>query len=77
MQALIFADRLGRELEPLTDRTCAALLPVLGKPVLGHTLEALGAAGLSEAVVAVSPFADELRLALGDGGRWGCGCIMS
>lgn len=71
MQALIFADRLGRELEPLTDRTCAALLPVLGKPVLEHTLEALGAAGLSEAVVAVSPFADELRLALGDGGRWG------
>ena len=41
MQALIFADRLGRELEPLTDRTCAALLPVLGKPVLEHTLEAL------------------------------------
>lgn len=71
MQALIFADRLGRELESLTDRTCAALLPVLGKPMLEHTLEALGAAGLSEAVVAVSPFADELRLALGDGGRWG------
>lgn len=71
MQALIFADRLGRELEPLTDRTCAALLPVLGKPVLEHTLEALSAAGLSEAVVAVSPFADELRLVLGDGGRWG------
>ena len=71
MQALIFADRLGRELEPLTDRTCAALLPVLGKPVLEHTLEALGAAGLSEAVVAVSPFADPLRLALGDGSRWG------
>ncbi|MCB1823211.1 MAG: NDP-sugar synthase [Candidatus Competibacteraceae bacterium] len=71
MQALIFADRLGRELEPLTDRTCAALLPVTGKPVLEHTLEALGAAGLSEAVVAVSPFADPLRLALGDGGRWG------
>ena len=25
MQALIFADRLGQELEPLTDRTCVAL----------------------------------------------------
>ncbi|QQS54743.1 MAG: NDP-sugar synthase [Candidatus Competibacteraceae bacterium] len=71
MQALIFADRLGRELEPLTDRTCAALLPVTGKPVLEHTLEALVAAGLREAVVAVSPFADELRAALGDGSRWG------
>ncbi len=71
MQALIFADRLGRELEPLTDRTCAALLPVTGKSVLEHTLEALVAAGLREAVVAVSPFADELRAALGDGSRWG------
>lgn len=71
MQALIFADRLGRELEPLTDRTCVALLPVIGKPVLEHTLEALVAAGLGEAVVAISPFADPLRLALGDGGRWG------
>ncbi len=71
MQALIFADRLGRELEPLTDRTCVALLPVIGKPALEHTLEALVAAGLGEAVVAVSPFADPLRLALGDGSRWG------
>ncbi len=71
MQALIFADRLGRELEPLTDRTCAALLPVTGKPVLEHTLEMLVAAGLREVVVAVSPFADELRATLGDGSRWG------
>ena len=71
MQALIFADRLGRELELLTDRTCVALLPVIGKPVLEHTLETLVAAGLGEAVVAISPFADPLRLALGDGGRWG------
>lgn len=71
MQALIFADRLGRELEPLTDRACVALLPVVGKPVLEHALEALAAAGLREAIVAVSPFADELRAVLGDGGRWG------
>ncbi|MFO1424556.1 MAG: hypothetical protein U1F70_13075 [Candidatus Competibacteraceae bacterium] len=49
MQALIFADRLGRELEPLTERTCVALLPVVGKRVLEHTLEALVAAGVREA----------------------------
>ncbi len=71
MQAFIFADRLGRELEPLTDRTCVALLPVVGKPVLEHTLEALVAAGLRRAVIAVSPFAEELRAVIGDGRRWG------
>jgi NDP-sugar pyrophosphorylase family protein len=71
MQAFIFADRLGRELEPLTDRTCVALLPVVGKPVLEHTLEALVAAGLRRAIIAVSPFAEELRAVIGDGSRWG------
>ncbi|MFO1424548.1 MAG: NDP-sugar synthase [Candidatus Competibacteraceae bacterium] len=71
MQALIFADRLGRELEPLTERTCVALLPVVGKRVLEHTLEALVAAGVREAVVAISPFADQVRAVIGDGSRWG------
>ena len=71
MQALIFADRLGRELEPLTERTCVALLPVVGKPVLEHTLEALVAAGVRQAVIAISPFADQVRTVIGDGSRWG------
>ncbi|MDG4594365.1 MAG: NDP-sugar synthase [Candidatus Contendobacter sp.] len=71
MQALILADRLGRELEPLTERTCVALLPVVGKPVLEHTLEALVAAGVREAVIAISPFADQVRAVIGDGSRWG------
>ncbi|HAS50952.1 MAG TPA: hypothetical protein DCS21_04145 [Gammaproteobacteria bacterium] len=71
MQAVIFADRLGRELEPLTHRTCVALLPVVGKPVLEHTLEALVAAGLRRALIAISPFADEVRATIGDGCRWG------
>ena len=74
MQAFIFADRLGRELEPLTDRACVALLPVVGKPVLEHTLEALAAAGLRRAVVAVASGADgaeKLRAVIGDGRRWG------
>ncbi|MDS4028247.1 MAG: NDP-sugar synthase [Candidatus Contendobacter sp.] len=71
MQALIFADRLGRELEPLTERTCVALLPVVGKPVLELTLEALVAAGVREAVIAISPFADQVRAVIGDGSRWG------
>ena len=71
MRVLIFADRLGRELEPLTERTCVALLSVVGKPVLEHTLDALVAAGLRRAIIALSPFADELRAVIGNGSRWG------
>lgn len=71
MQAFIFADRLGEELKPLTDRTCVALLPVVGKPVLEHTLEALAVAELRRGVIALSPFAEELRAVIGDGSRWG------
>ena len=65
MQVLIFADRLGQELQPLTERTAVALLPVVGKPVLEHALEMVAAAGLREALVAISPQAEALRAALG------------
>ncbi|MBL8259066.1 MAG: sugar transferase [Candidatus Competibacteraceae bacterium] len=71
MRALIFADRLGRELQPLVERSCVALLPVVGKAVLEHALERLAAAGLRQALIAISPQAEELRAAFGDGSRWG------
>lgn len=71
MKAVVFADRAGRGLRPLTDRTCAALLPVAGRSVLAHTLDALAAAGVTEAVVVISPHADAVERALGDGTRWG------
>ncbi len=71
MKAIIFADRLGKELEPLTDNTCVALLPVVGKPVIEHTLEDLVKAGIREAVVVLSPHADQVEKTLGNGERWG------
>ena len=39
MDVIIFADRKGQELLPLTDQTCVALLPLAGKLILEHTLE--------------------------------------
>ncbi|MEI6874941.1 MAG: ParA family protein, partial [Spirochaetota bacterium] len=41
MDALLFADRPGASLRPLTSRTAAALLPVAGKPLVVHALEGL------------------------------------
>lgn len=70
-QAVLFADRLGPELLPLTDRTSLGLLPVAAKPMIEHALESLAKAGVRQVLVVVSPFADEVQRVIGDGARWG------
>lgn len=72
-QALVFADRLGAELAPLTEETSTAQLPIATKPILEHTLEALARAGIRHVIVVISPFAEELQRCFGDGKRWGLG----
>lgn len=71
-RALIFADRLGAELRPLTATLSVALLPVVGKELLIYTIEELAAAGYRELII-VTAFDGEQRSAssLGDGARWG------
>lgn len=71
MRVIVLADRIGRELLPLTDRTCVALLPVAAKPLVDYTLEMLAAAGSGEATMAVGPFGEQLRAHLGDGRNFG------
>lgn len=60
MRALIFAAGLGTRLRPLTDTMPKAMVPVLGKPLLYHTLTHLTAAGATEIVVNVHHFADQI-----------------
>jgi len=71
MKTIIQADVEGRELQPLTERTCRALLPVAGKPVIVYLLEALYRAGIREATVVAGPFADQLTDFLAGGTPWG------
>lgn len=71
MEVLILADRIGRELLPLTDSTCPALLPVAGKPVIEHTLDLLGEADIKKATIIIGHHADLLRAHLEEGKRWG------
>ena len=71
MQAIILADRNGAELLPLTENICPALLPIAGKSILEHTLEALIEAGIFQAHIVVCAFASEVKARLGNGERWG------
>lgn len=71
LHAVIFADRPGTALAPLTDHTCAALLPVADKPMLVHAIEAVAAAGIATADIVAGPDADAVRRVVGDGTRWG------
>src|SRR4051812_15167885 len=71
MNVLLLLSREGSGLAPLTSRTCTALLSVAAKPLAMHAVEWLAAAGLTSLRVAVSPHAEQVRAALGDGARWG------
>ena len=71
MDVILFADRKGQELLPLTDETCVPLLPLAGKMVLEHTLEALVDADLRQAHIILSPYAEQVKEVLGNGERWG------
>ena len=53
MEALILAAGEGTRLRPLTDATPKALIPVRGRPLIGHVLERLLAAGATHLVVNV------------------------
>lgn len=71
MRALVFADRQGTELAPLTENLPLALLPVVGKEVLVHGIEDVVGAGIRDLVIVVSAHGDRIETALGDGRRWG------
>src|SRR5271167_1797991 len=71
MKSVLFATRTVGELVPVSDSSCVALLSVACKPLIVHTVESLAMAGLTDVIVVVSPHADAVEAALGDGARWG------
>ncbi len=71
MKTFIFADRTDAGLQPLTDNSCAALLPVAGKAVIDYTIDDLARAGIREAVIVSSAHAERVEAHLGKGERWG------
>ena len=71
MRAMILAAGRGERLRPLTDTVPKPLVPIAGKPLIEHHLEALAAGGFREVVINQGHLGDLLPRALGDGERWG------
>ncbi|KPP82344.1 MAG: Nucleotidyl transferase [Oceanicaulis sp. HLUCCA04] len=58
---MVMAAGLGTRMRPLTDDRPKALVEVGGRALLDWTLDALGRAGVAEAVVNIHHFADRMR----------------
>lgn len=71
VKAMILAAGRGERMRPLTDHTPKPLLPVAGKPLIVHHLEALQTAGFTELVINIGHLGVQLPAALGDGRDWG------
>jgi MurNAc alpha-1-phosphate uridylyltransferase len=63
--AMVLAAGLGTRMRPVTDGMPKPLVPVAGKPLLDHVLDKLAEAGVSDAVVNVHYFAEQIERHLG------------
>lgn len=71
MKAVLLAAGAGERLLPLTATRPKHLLKVAGKPILQYCLEAVKAAGISEAVIVTHYMGDAIRSYFGDGSQLG------
>ena len=60
MNALIFAAGLGTRLKPLTDTMPKAMVPINGKPLVQILIEKLKAIGVTEVVINVHHFSQQI-----------------
>jgi len=72
MKAMIFAAGLGTRLKPLTDTLPKALVPLAGKTLLQWQIETLKAAGITDIVVNVHHFPDQIIDYLKENNNFGC-----
>ncbi|WP_455205696.1 N-acetylmuramate alpha-1-phosphate uridylyltransferase MurU [Kaarinaea lacus] len=68
---MILAAGRGERMRPLTDTTPKPLLPVCGKPLIQHHIEALAQAGFKELVINHAWLGDKIEQVLGNGQQFG------
>lgn len=71
MQSIVFANRCGKELAPLNEYFCPAMLPIVGKPVLEHCLEELKCNNVNEVFLVIDKKQKKIRDYFENGFRWG------
>ena len=77
MKAMIFAAGLGTRLKPLTDTMPKALVPLAGKSLLQWQVEKLRDAGITDIIVNVHHFPDQIIEAVRANEGWGCTVSIS
>ena len=77
MKAMIFAAGLGTRLKPLTDTMPKALVPLAGKTLLQWQVEKLRDAGITDIVVNVHHFPDQIIETVRANKGWGCHIAIS
>ena len=77
MKAMIFAAGLGTRLKPLTDTMPKALLPIAGKTLIQWQIEQLHQAGITDIVVNVHHFGEQIIRYLQENNGFGCHIAIS
>jgi NDP-sugar pyrophosphorylase family protein len=77
MKAMIFCAGLGTRLKPLTDTMPKALVPLAGKPLLQWQVEKLRDAGITDIIVNVHHFPDQIIDTIRANNGWGCNILIS
>ena len=77
MVGMIFAAGLGTRLKPLTDTMPKALVPLADKPLLQWQVEKLHDAGITDIIVNVHHFPDQIIDTIRANNGWGCNITIS
>ncbi|MEM9621785.1 MAG: sugar phosphate nucleotidyltransferase, partial [Pseudomonadota bacterium] len=77
MKAMILAAGIGSRLKPLTDQTPKPMLELAGRPLIGHQVAALSAAGVSEIIINLHHLGQQIADYLQDGSTFGVNITYS